>query len=276
MAEDDVPGGVASWDDRLHADLGGIMARLSNNERATSDISRRLDSFQTALGELSKDLSGKIERFAAAAATRPTNWGQFYSTLGTLGAFALGIGSAVVIPINTNIDKNAAHIDKIIDGIDKLGKTVEWKADFVDYARANDARVTAVEDRERSDQDRLSANLNTVADIMGRLDERTKINHEWYLATTARMQAQLDSLDSFQVKRPEIESANRAEAAARQAATDTLNDRNTSLSARLNSVQDQLNVPTGRVIDNLQQQLRDLQAEVNSNARRQDTPTRAP
>lgn len=254
-------------DDRVDWGEGGpsrdaLDARLRATERGYNELGRRLDGLVGMVTDVAKDLSAKIERLATYTASRPTNWYAFYGAAFALGSLALGIGVAVVAPINSDISKNAAHIDKTLDALATVEDKVEWKSDFRDYVRQSDEWMTALRDRQRTDEDRDAANLKQLAEDIGRLDERTKINHENAVRDSARLQTQIDATDLQLVKRPEIEAANRAESDARASSIANTNARIDALSARINGVQTDIHnmFPPSKIIDEIWALLRDALA----------------
>lgn len=180
------------WPEQAHIDIGALAERVSGMENAVGRIVDQLDAF-------GKKLDGRA----------PNLWGVIGGVVAmlTLGG---GVLYQALAPISAQTARDGDHIDKLADTVGKMSHAVVWRDDFHDYAKQTSADMQRLADRERSDQDAADAAMRTLTAIVARLDERTKINHEDEVRADDRMLMRVDSIDLQQVKRPEIEAANRA------------------------------------------------------------------
>src|SRR6185312_6814143 len=154
--------------------------------------------------EIAKELSNKIERVGASAMGRPTNWTAFYGAAATLGVVCLALGAAGITPINNEIGRNNLYIDKTLDALSQVKENSVEKDDFRDYMKQTTALILATSTRLKADEDSANAEFREISTLVGRLDERTKAEHESYLVTIGRLQDQANTTDANLVKRPEL------------------------------------------------------------------------
>lgn len=271
----------------LHEDWGRIDARVSAQGQAISNIARelaesrrdtgtRLDTIQSNIGKIASDLSAEIGKVnVSALAARSTNWtaviGASAGVLTVVVSIILGFGAAVISPINANISRLEGTVEKMNDAtqasLKGLIDTAVRRDDYKFDRRENESLMETMRKTERTDADKNGALFKDVYEQIGRLDERTKLQQAASDAAAhalgdrlTRAENHTDAVDAAEVRRPEIVSANEAITQQVLSGDRSTNARIDAITARMNTMQDQLSISPQKSIDQMWGAIRDLQA----------------
>jgi hypothetical protein len=217
-------------------DIGALTQRVTGLEASVNGI---VDSIRA--------LSEKLD-------SKPTNWWGLVA--GMVGIFSLGGGAVTMLlsPINLSIERHE-------HGITHIAESAINREDYVRDRGETERWISSVRDRLRSDED-VAVSQRELGELEKRVDERYKITTEFITETVRRghdsnkeLIAELDkhiaAIDIQQVKRPEIEAANHSQ-----------DDRITTLSTRMNTIQAQIDsfFPPSKMIDELWSALREVRS----------------
>lgn len=223
-------GGTAldkNWD-RAHSDINVLAQRVSGIEQSVAGITAAVDN-------LGKKLDAK-----------PTNWIAFYGVAAALLTVAGGYLVQALAPRDATLSRHEESIVHISDGITHILETGVSKEDFKlsleQQQRRNlamDAAIAKAVDDAAAKSAKITDDLTATRIALAFASGEQTAWHEQYTKDDARHTSREDSIDSQQVKRPEIMALDAASEKIFTLAMAGLNERMNSVIMSVNELRRQ-------------------------------------